>query len=157
MNRFFASPQKFCDNDMCISTEWLEPPHAWVTPQPRHRCHDVSVAVACHSTSHTQATVLRWRPFANENKCWPTTSHLSQPFPTAATIGLVVISMEAYILYWFLHGGVYSRWLLTLNTGQFFLLILNLWARQYLPFCQKSVLAVVQAVIGCNKAARRTK
>ena len=35
---------------------------------PRHRHHDISVAVACHSLSDTQATVLTWQLFHDANE-----------------------------------------------------------------------------------------
>ena len=55
------------------------------------------------------------------------------------------------------HGSVYSRWFLAFNTGQFISPFVNQRTPCSPPFCQKSALAVVQALIGCNKAACRTK
>ena len=57
-----------------------------------------------------------------------------------------------------LHGGVYARHkFLAFNTGQFVSPFLNRRAPRGPPFCQKSTPADVRAVIGCSRAARRTK
>ena len=37
----------------------FELPHAWVTPQPCHKRHDISVAEVCHSTSHAWMMALK--------------------------------------------------------------------------------------------------
>ena len=72
-----------------------------------HRHHDVSVAMAYHSTLHTPVTVFKRQPVTHLNYSWPKTSHLSfWPFPITAVIGSVAISMEMYILHWFIHGGM---------------------------------------------------
>ena len=137
-----ASPMacmSLVDKSVYVCSDTFELPHAPVTPQPHHRCHDVNVAVACHSTLHTlvTVTVLKWQPVNNANESWLTISHLpSKPFPIATAISSAVISMDVHILHCFIHGGVYSKQFLTFNTGQFVSSFLNQKAQRSLPFCQ---------------------
>ena len=76
-----------------------------MTPQPHHRRHDVSVAVVCYSTLLTWVTVLKRQPVSDANESWPTTTHLSRPFPFATVISWAEIFMEEYVPYWIMHGG----------------------------------------------------
>ena len=78
-----------------------------MTPQPHHRRHGVSVAVVCYSTLLTWVTVLKRQPVSDAKESWPTTTHLSRPFPFATVISWAEISMEEYVPYWIMHGGEY--------------------------------------------------
>ena len=124
-----------------LSDTTAMPPASW------HQC-----CVACHSTSHTQTTVPKWQPVRDAYESWPTTSHLlSQPFHITTVTILVVKSMEVCIL-----GDSYipdDFSLMWVNLSHHFL-IRVLWG---LPFCQKSMLAVVQAVVGCNRVTCHVK
>ena len=72
---------RLCWHNSPTGEETLEPPHTSVTPQPQHRHHDVSVVVACHSTSHTRVTVLKWQLVCDTNEAWPHPYHPRFPLP----------------------------------------------------------------------------
>ena len=136
----------------------LAPPHTWLTPQPCHKHHDDSVAVAFHSTLHTQETVFKQQPVSNANQSWPTTSYfLSLPFHIAAEVGSGVIFMEVYIPHWLTHGSVYI-WddfsvLMWVNlSGQFLI-------REFGVVCHfaRSLHRLFALWFGCNSTAHRSK
>ena len=102
-----SSPCKtFLHRSNSLASRQLGPLHTWVTLQPRHRCHDVSVAVTCHSTSHALATVLKQQRLEiHMNLDQQPHTHHPGPFSTLAAIVLVVIPLEMYIQQWLIHGG----------------------------------------------------
>ena len=153
-------PQEQCYPILPVCTcGVLELPHTCETSQPRHRHHDIGVAVACHSTLHVRAILFKWQVVGDAYESWSTTSHFSSsPFPISAAIGLAVISMEVYFLHWISYMEVCILDASSLSIQfNFVWPFLNLRALCGPPFCQQSVPAVVQAVIGCDRATHYAK
>ena len=125
--------------------------------------HNISVVVACHSTSHTQATLLKWQLVDDANEFWPTMSHLSSwPFPIMAAIGSIVVFMEVSMLCWVIHGSVYCRWFLTFDTSQFvrspFQLLSELWLAATEPHAAQNrtgPICSIYITCGCSIAKER--
>ena len=116
-----------------------------MTPQPRHSRHDVRVAVACHSTSHTRTTVLSDSRSAMQMNLdpQPHTYHPG-PFPSPQRSAWLKYSWRC-IFYIELGMGVHMLdvvWLLIqVNFSRHFF---NRRPPRGPPFCQKSALADVR-------------
>ena len=122
---------EFLPSLLLLTRHFFEPAHTRVTPQPRHRHHDVSVAVAYLSTLHTH-THTHQRQCSSHGKSamqmdlYPQPYTYRQgPFPLPWQSARLKCPWSGVILHWLIHGGVYSRWFLALNTGLFLSLFFN--------------------------------